>query len=102
MSYQSQNALYRNVGERGRMEFAVRSYALDGSFPSTGPEVALARGVTAGDLRDIDAVIAAVAVNLDGQVPPPTDDVLYSQAVGVVWSDVAAATHPFGAVDPTP
>lgn len=94
MSYQDQSDLYRTGEQRNRMEMCVREqgyiFAADGR-----PDIAsLGRGVVAGDLTDIDAVIAAVCVG-PNSAELGEDGPLLS-AVQSVWPTVAAARYPQG------
>ena len=92
MSYEKQNNLYRDMAERGRMEFAARARALTVDFPQAGPEQDLAHGVAGGSMQDIDAVIAAMAVDLDGT--PAPDDARLAEAALKVWPAVGAGRYP--------
>lgn len=92
MSYQEQNDLYRDVEQRGRLEICTREQGL--IFANDGrPDIAsLGRGVTAGDMQDIDAVIAGVCVGPN--YATVGDDQALLSAVQGVWPAVAAARYP--------
>lgn len=93
MSYQEQNDLYRDLNQRGRMEMCVREQGVLFSVDPFPANVALGQGVTAGNLTDIDAVIAAVSVHQNWE-QIPEDDVALLGAVQGVWSTVAVARYP--------
>jgi hypothetical protein len=92
MSYADQAVRYRDLAERSRYEMCIREqgyvFAADGR-----PEIAaLGRGVVAGDLHDIDAVVAAICTG-----PNSADlgeDAALLAAVQAVWPTVAAARYP--------
>lgn len=93
MSYQEMNDLYRDGQQRGRMEMCIRQegykFAADGR-----PDIAaLARGVTAGNMVDIDALVAGVCVANTAE-PITDDDQALLSAVDGVWPSVAAARYP--------
>lgn len=92
MSYQEQSDQYRSGADRGRYEMCVREQGL--IFSADGrPDIAsLGRGVTAGNLTDIDAVIAAV--NVGPNWDQLDDDSGLLAAVQGVWPSVAAARYP--------
>lgn len=92
MSYQAQSDLYRGA-QRNRFDIAVReqgyTFAADGR-----PDIAaLGRGVTGGDLQDIDAVIAAICVSPNWATIGESDPDLLAAVQGV-WPTVAAARYP--------
>lgn len=91
MSYQDQSDLYRGT-DRGRYEMCVREqgliYANDGR-----PDIAaLGRGVTGGDVDDIDAMIAAVCVGPNWAELGEDQGLL--SATQAAWPAVAAARYP--------
>lgn len=92
MSYQEQSDLYRNVAERGRMEMAVREQGYIFSADGRPDIAALGMGVAAGNLTDIDAVVAAICTGPNsGELG---DDAALLSAVQSVWPTVAAARYP--------
>lgn len=92
MSYQDSNEQYRDMGQRGRYEMCAREqgyvFAADGR-----PDIAaLGRGVVAGNMTDLDALIAGVVVGPNGD--QLDDDAALLSAMQAIWPTVAAARYP--------
>ncbi len=92
MSYADQDAIYRDSAQRGRFEMCIRQqgyiYTADGR-----PDIAsLGMGVVAGDMTDMDAVIAAIVTGPNSA--ELADDGPLLAAVQAVWPTVAAARYP--------
>jgi hypothetical protein len=92
MSYQEQNDLYRDGAQRGRMEMCAREQGYIFTADGRADIAALGRGVVAGDMTDIDAVIAAVCTGPNSA--SLGEDPALLAAVQSVWPTVAAARYP--------
>jgi hypothetical protein len=94
MTYQEQSdEMYRNTQQRARMGMCVREQGLVYASDPDPVNAALGQGVVAGDVNDIDAVLAAVSVDANWQTIQTSDPDLKT-AVQAVWPTVAAARHP--------
>lgn len=94
MGYAEDSARYRDMQWRAREEMCAREQAY--VFTADGrPDIAqLAHGVIAGEMKDLDAVIAAVAT-APGNEDLDSDEGLLG-ATQSVWPTVAAARYPQG------
>ena len=93
MSYQEQSDLYTG-SERNRMVMAVREQGYIYSADGRADIASLGRSVVAGQMTDIDAVMAAVCVHQNWQQIADGDDAALLGAVQAVWPTVAAARYP--------
>lgn len=92
MSYQEQADLYRNGSDRTRFDICVREQGFIFSTNSDPSVASLGQGVVAGNLTDIDAVIAAICVSPSWA--DLAEDPALLAAVQQVWPTVAAARYP--------
>lgn len=92
MSYQEQADLYRGP-QRNRMDICIREQGYIFSADGRPDIAALGRGVVAGNMQDIDAVMAAISVN-PSWAEVTDDDAALTGACQTVWPTVAAARYP--------
>ena len=92
MGYQEDSDLYRDTGFRNRAEMCIREQGYVYSADGRADIASLGRGVVAGNLIDIDAVLAAV-VTAPGNENLDQDAALLA-ATQAVWPTVAAARYP--------
>lgn len=91
MSYQEMADIYRGT-DRNRYEMCVREQGQIFSADGRADIAGLGQSVVAGNVSDIDAVIAAICTgpNWDGL----DEDAALLSAVQAVWPGVAAALYP--------
>jgi hypothetical protein len=92
MTYLEQSERYRDMAERDRYEMCVREQGYIHATAADPSKAALGRGVTAGSMADIDAVIAAICVGANSALLGDDGDLL--SAVNTAWPTVAAARYP--------
>jgi hypothetical protein len=92
MTYQDDADAYRDPVFRARAEMCAREQGYMFSADGRADIAGLGRGVVAGTMVDIDAVIAAVVV-APGNEGLEDDGALLS-ATQAVWPTVAAARYP--------
>lgn len=92
MTYQEDSDAYRDPGFRARAEMCAREQGYVYAGDGRADIAALGRGVIAGTMIDIDAVIAAVVVAPGNE--GLEDDGALLAATQAVWPTVAAARYP--------
>jgi len=92
MSYQEMSDRYRDMVQRGRYEAAVREQGQIFAFDGRPDIASLGQEVVAGNMAEIDAVIAAITHGPNSATLD--EDGALLAAVQAVWPTVAAALHP--------
>jgi len=93
MSYEEQSERYRTMTNRNRYEMAIREQAhLTFLNDADSANAGLADAVVEGDMKAIDAVMAAICVGPNSGTL--SDDGGLLSAVQAAWPDVAGALYP--------